>query len=717
MGTTSCSDFLEEENKTGMTADLTYATGTGIEGLVKSCYAYTRAWWGKEAAVGLTECGSDIFLAGFDNKQKSLTSYVFTARSLDGNNADDPCFDHFWELSYDAIDVCNNALVYIDKNEVITDAKKEQYRGEVKFLRALYYLQMVATWGPIPYTTEPIAAPVSKAPTRMPEAEVLKNIMKDIDESMAHFKTANFTQKKANGGLEARATYYAAEALKARAALFIASWLGDNSYYSVAQAAAEDVIANSGASFYSRYSDTWNLNNEAVQDNKEAIWGVYYDNDLSTDNCIPYRYKTNASGSHLTFNSLITRTGYTRGGSAMNLMFVPMWNNGNSGDVGGNGTGQDNLFVRVLGASTASIKSKLTGQQVAVDKYYSPYGRGFTRYTTTPYLWKIFEEIRDVDQRADATMLTHYNIPKGLQGNRVKVKIEDYEASKYDATKPKYHNTYIENNVVYRDYYSKMGQFMTDPEVAYAADGNYFNQGDTAIYYCYMDGDSPEGKAMQAWAKDRYRIQFAFGGDIPVFTNGSMTAVPTQTKKEKSDVYGDDRFNNVNIGGWKSYPGIKKFLDDQYNSKYPTHDITYRDAIVFRLAEMYLIKAECQLATGGNALTTLNELRAARAIKGKDNSLKGTVDINTILEERALELCGEQLRWFDLKRTHTLVDRVKTYNGQGAPNINTYHYYRPIPEAELDACTNVITFPGTQGADGVIQYTTTADGFWQNPGY
>ena len=88
MGTTSCSDFLEEENKTGMTADLTYATGTGIEGLVKSCYAYTRAWWGKEAAVGLTECGSDIFLAGFDNKQKSLTSYVFTARSLDGNNAE-----------------------------------------------------------------------------------------------------------------------------------------------------------------------------------------------------------------------------------------------------------------------------------------------------------------------------------------------------------------------------------------------------------------------------------------------------------------------------------------------------------------------------------------------------------------------------------------------------------------------------------------------------
>ena len=68
VGFTACSDFLDEDNKTGMTADLTYNTETGIEGLVKSCYAYTRGWWGKEAGLGLTEMGSDLFLAGFDNE-------------------------------------------------------------------------------------------------------------------------------------------------------------------------------------------------------------------------------------------------------------------------------------------------------------------------------------------------------------------------------------------------------------------------------------------------------------------------------------------------------------------------------------------------------------------------------------------------------------------------------------------------------------------------
>ena len=39
---TSCSDYLEEDNKTGSTADLTYNTVTGIDGLIQSAYSYTH---------------------------------------------------------------------------------------------------------------------------------------------------------------------------------------------------------------------------------------------------------------------------------------------------------------------------------------------------------------------------------------------------------------------------------------------------------------------------------------------------------------------------------------------------------------------------------------------------------------------------------------------------------------------------------------------------
>ena len=139
--------------------------------------------------------------------------------------------------------------------------------------------------------------------------------------------------------------------------------------------------------------------------------------------------------------------------------------------------------------------------------------------------------------------------------------------------------------------------------------------------------------------------------------------------------------------------------------------------MVLRLAEMYLIKAEAELATGGDAKSTLNQLRAARAISGKDNSIQGTVNLETILKERAIELCGEYQRWFDLKRTHTLIDHIKKYNAQASGNIAMKHYYRPIPLTELEAVTNRSGAVVAQDANGVLQYTSTADGMWQNPGF
>ena len=88
----SCSDFLEEENKVGMTADLTYSTSSGIKGLVGSCYSFARGWYGKEPSLGLAEMGSDLFYYGFDNKQKSLNSYSITSLTMPGVN-DNACLD------------------------------------------------------------------------------------------------------------------------------------------------------------------------------------------------------------------------------------------------------------------------------------------------------------------------------------------------------------------------------------------------------------------------------------------------------------------------------------------------------------------------------------------------------------------------------------------------------------------------------------------------
>jgi hypothetical protein len=698
LGTTSCSDFLEEDNKAGETADLVYQTKTGIDGLVYSAYSYARGWWGKEPAVGLAEMGSDLFYYGYDNKQKSLLSYDLSAESLGysstgGTDAvnNNPCLDQYWELFYAGIDVCNNVLKYVPNCASLSDSQKDAYLADAYFLRALYYSQMVAMWGPIPYNAQPIdATNFNTTPVRQPEATIYGNIMADLKESMTKYKSANIMKAKAATGT-GRAYYYSAEALYARVCLYAASWLGANSVsgvsnlYTEALNAANDVINNSGASFYSRYSDTWNMNNEEANVNSENLFAVHYNNVLSSgrDNCVPYRFADDATGQ---FNSLLTRKGYSsNGGSADLLMYVSLWNNG-CDDIGNNKQNNTSLFWRVA-ANKTTMPSKATGENIEVGKYYSPYGRGFTRYLPSLYLWTILDEVKETDQRYNGTLLTSYRIPKELAQNAPK--------------------------------YPKMSeQEFKDYDEAYKEDGNYFNGGGIGILYSLLDGNSDEGKALQAEAKDKYRLQFAYGGDIPVYTSSDFAkALPTQGGKAKSDVYGDDRYKNEKIEGRRSYPGIKKFLDDQYEVEYPTYDISHRDIMVLRLAEMYLIKAEAELATGGDALSTLNKLRAARAIQGKDNSIKGSVDIETILKERALELCGEYQRWFDLKRTHTLLDHVKKYNAQASGNIELKHYYRPIPLNELESVTNRTTSSATQDANGVLQYTSTAEGMWQNPGY
>lgn len=657
-GLNSCEDdFLEEVNKTGQTADLTYSTKTGIEGLVATCYSFARGWYGKEAGLGLSEMGTDLFFSGYDNKQKSLNSYNLTSVSLDGNTSDNPCLDQYWEMFYAATDVCNNALHFITENEAITETAKSQYMGEAYFMRAFYYFHMVNIWGPIPYNSEPVSTIVTD-PVRVSEEEVYSNVLADLDLAIQAFDDAGYNTKD-----EGRANYWAARALKARVLLYAASWLGETSIstnssyagqnlYALAQAEAQSVIESGIASFYENYEDTWSMNNENVPDNQEAIFGITYSSDVaSTANVIPRRYKTDKSGRKLDYNGLITRTGYGRGGSAMLLQFVGLWNNGAS-DLGGNG---NEIFVRALSSeSTQYITNTKTGESVYVAEKYSPYSRGFTRYLPSMYLWQLLEEHRATDQRTEATLLDAYTIAPGLEGS------------------------------------ATMYPMITD----------------TAIFYCGLDGDSPEGQAMQAWAKDRYRIQFMTGGDVPIYTSTDLSiALPTEAAKPVSDVYGDDRFNTYKIGGWCSFPGIKKFLNNVFDPSYPTHDISPRDAIVIRLAEMYLIKAESQLNTenGTAAMATINELRQIRAKPGTDNTLDGAATLETILEERAIELCGEQQRWFDLKRTRTLVDRVKAYNAQAAPNVKEFHMLRPIPQAQIDAVTNLGSSPG--------------QGFWQNEGY
>nr|WP_290927754.1 RagB/SusD family nutrient uptake outer membrane protein [Haliscomenobacter sp.] len=172
--------------------------------------------------------------------------------------------------------------------------------------------------------------------------------------------------------------------------------------------------------------------------------------------------------------------------------------------------------------------------------------------------------------------------------------------------------------------------------------------------------------------------------------------------------YGFINGSTVNVSGFPSgEPHMWKFW--QPGIAYGDAFGTFNEA-VFRSAEAYLIAAEAIVkgAKGGKlgrAEVYYNRVldRALGAKKGNDpkcalvpenvksletvsyRATAANITIDLILDERARELMGEYSRWFDLKRTGKLVERVKKYNPWAAKSgaINDIHYLRPIPQAEM----------------------------------
>ena len=650
LGMVSCSDFLEEDNKTGQTADLLYNTKSGIDGLVSTSYSFLRGWYGKEASLALTEGGTDLFYYGGDSGEKLPLTYQISPETPGNTKKDNLCFDEYWEMFYDAVDVCNTALKFIPANANLTDAQKAAYMGEEYFLRAFYYWHMVNIWGGIPYNKEPVKSAATDA-YRPTEEQVYSNILEDLDNAISQFNTKD--NDKATG----RASKAAARALKARVLLYAADLLGQSgitsnetyagkNLYQLALDEADAVINSGYASLSPSFFEEFRLNNESVTTNPECIFGVVYSNGHVGDgyNVLPKRYSTGAD-----YSSNIVRVGSPKGGNASHLMFVGKWSN--------SGADLTDVFVRATKADQAL-------QGIPVAEYYSKYSRGFARFIPTVHMFNEFKKIEGTDQRYAATIRDIYTIAPGLV------------SAKYPQMK------------------------------------------DTAIYFTNYTADSPEGKAAIQKSYNKYRLYTLTGGDLPLYTSADEAkAVPYSSANgtPTSALYGDNRYNTKDHMGEWTFLALQKFEDNDFdfssNAKI-TPEISERDYFCIRVAEMYLIKAECQMHTGGDALSTLNQLRSVRAINGKNNLLSGSVTIDTILRERMFELAGEYQRWFDLRRTGKLIEYVKAYNGQAngtnpndfGPGIQSHHTLRPIPQTQMDAVTNVSTYPDVSG-------------FYQNPGY
>lgn len=160
------------------------------------------------------------------------------------------------------------------------------------------------------------------------------------------------------------------------------------------------------------------------------------------------------------------------------------------------------------------------------------------------------------------------------------------------------------------------------------------------------------------------------------------------------------------------YPACLKYVDRvvaEGGTKLAETDVvSFKDIIIYRLAETYLIGAEAHMRlAGANDATAKLYLSKIRERAGL-GSFTGAVTEEIILDEQARELAFELPRWYILKRLGKLVEYVRDHGGDPVvatgvnnprQNIQDYHVRWPIPQGEIDAMTgkgNFVQNPGYQ---------------------
>ena len=290
--TVGCSDFLEKSPYSNANENSFFKTKDDMETALVSAYSTLYDIWGPEGLPSLygelmsdnvyntNTAGSVADYNAFDNH----TNMVTTNTLVEG----------YWETYYSAIFKINQVIT---KGAAVEGA--EQYIAEAKFLRALYYFDMVRAWGDVPLVTEPITVSESYSYARTPKAQVYEQIIADLKEA------ADKLPAKSSERFTGAANSDAANVLLGKVYLT----MGDKS------TAANYLLKEYGKfSLESDYANLWDLNNK---NGKESIFEIQYA--TTTSSSQPY------SKYWAMFTPLDNRI-ITAWGAGMNQVSDDLWN-------------------------------------------------------------------------------------------------------------------------------------------------------------------------------------------------------------------------------------------------------------------------------------------------------------------------------------------------------------------------------------------------------
>lgn len=171
-----------------------------------------------------------------------------------------PIVNQIWSDAYESILRCNIVLDRIDGIEM-DQALRERNKGEVKFLRALNYFNLVRIFGEVPIVLKEVSSPQEGYDyTRKPVEEIYEQIITDLEDAEQNLPIS-YPDNEVG-----RATQGAAKALLGKVYL-------TNKDYQAAETKLKEVMDMGVYELLPDYTNLWNLSNE---NSAESIFEIQY---------------------------------------------------------------------------------------------------------------------------------------------------------------------------------------------------------------------------------------------------------------------------------------------------------------------------------------------------------------------------------------------------------------------------------------------------------
>jgi hypothetical protein len=274
----SCSDFLEESNKTNFTPENYFRTAEHAQSIVIAIYADLQM--SASGDYGGNPYFMTDFLTGTAGTKVGQNLHINKIR-MASNDSDNEYSRAWWNASYRAIANANFAIEKIPAIDM-DNTLKSRYLGEARFMRAYCYFNLVRLFGRVPLVLTPVDA---SSPELYPEQAPVEEVYARIVDDLMEAEKSELQWNDESG----RATMGAVKSLLGSVYLTMAGYPLEKGreYYAPAAAKLKEVIDRNAYRLFESYDD---LHSEAMDNKVEHIFMVQYQQASSVENGLQYLY-------------------------------------------------------------------------------------------------------------------------------------------------------------------------------------------------------------------------------------------------------------------------------------------------------------------------------------------------------------------------------------------------------------------------------------------